>query len=229
MIEQARDLIDTYTMVQKNRIAFGNRVDAIEQGRDQADEATLRILKRYHGRFAAFEEEIAEDIRLLTNGEEIIERMVDVKGVGQHLAAKVACHIDITKAPTVSSLWKYAGLAVRDDGKADRPVKGEKLGYNKRLKTAVWLVGSSFVKQRNSPYRDEYDRAKAYYEENRKDWTKMHRHLAAQRKMVKVWLSHLWFVWRSIEGLETRSPYAIEKMDEHTHEKIYSDYGWETV
>jgi hypothetical protein len=147
-----------------------------------------------------------------------------------------------------------------------RPVKGEKMSYNRRLKTAIYLVGDSFIKSR-SPYRDVYDEAKIKYRYEKQilpmvrimgdqmgglvpddvhapswllvlretpagkaEWDKLikegnkaaganhdgavwsdgHVDNAARRKMVKLFLSHLWLVWRKAEGLPIREPYAHE-------------------
>ncbi len=63
-------------------------------------------------------------------------------GIGPIMAAGLAAYIDIEKASSISALWKYAGLAPG----FDRPVKGQKLPYNNRLKTLCWKLGESFVK-----------------------------------------------------------------------------------
>ena len=139
------------------------------------------------------------------------------------LAAKVVCMIDIEKAGTVSALWKFAGYGVTN-GKRDKPEKGKKLPYCARLKTACYLVGSSFLKS-NSPYREIYDSTKAYYETNREEWPKGQRHNAAMRKMIKVWLQHLWVIWRNMEGLPTSGPYVMDKL-RHEHYLPPEDFGW---
>ena len=105
----------------------------------------------------------------------------------------------------------------------DRPVKGFLLPYNRRLKTSLYLIASSFLKC-SSPYRLVYDNAKLYYGANR-DWTKAHIHRAAIRKMLKIFLSHLWERWRLAEGLEIRVPYVYEKLG-HTHKYQPEDFGW---
>jgi hypothetical protein len=130
----------------------------------------------------------------------------------------VVGYIDITRCDTVSSLWRYAGWGVVD-GKRERPVKGEKLHYNARLKTMCWRIIDLQVKLRG-PYREIYDNAKHTYLTTRgpdtdidKDqkWTLGHCEAAARRKAIKLFLSHLWQVWREAEGLPIRSPW----IDEH--------------
>lgn len=105
----------------------------------------------------------------------------------------------------------------------DRLVSGYRAPYNTRLKTTLWKLGGSFLKT-GSSYRKEYKEAKEKYEQER-DWTKGHVHNAAQRAMVKLFLSHLWDRWRQLEGLPVREPYAHEYLD-HSTLKRPEEYGW---
>lgn len=211
--------------LQKSRIAFTNRIAAVEQGRDEMDEASLAMLEKWQERFDALEKEADQDIADLVGDEPIVEQLIRIKGIGRLLAAKLVCSIDITKADTVSALWRYAGYGVNGDGQRERPTKGERLHYNVRLKTTCYLVAVSFLRA-NSPYRTVYDQARAYYLENRPEWTKAHQHQASLRKMIKVFLSHLWVVWRTMEGLETGQPYIIGK-GSHTHYLHPNQFGWD--
>lgn len=210
-------------VIMKNRIAFGNRLSAIERGADQAEDGEIRILERWNERFENMEAEINKDILDTAGNLQIVEQMIKVKGVGMMLAAKVVCMIDIEQSDTVSALWRYAGWGVVN-GEREKPVKGEKLHYNRRLKSTLYLVGTSFLRS-NSPYREIYDSAKEYYVANRPDWTKLHRHRAAMRKMIKVYLSHLWEVWRKMDGLPTRELWVIEHAG-HQHYIPPEKFGW---
>ena len=60
--------------------------------------------------------------------------------------------------------------------------------------------------------------------EKKNGW-KMHVHMAALRKVKKIFLATLWTRWRQMEGLPTRSPYVHEYKG---HTKIYKpeDFGW---
>lgn len=218
----ARALIDLRdTTIQKSRVAFGNRLAAIERGDD--DGAYRGYIEKFHSRLVDFETEINAALNDIASDMPIAERMITVKGVGKTLAIKVAAMIDIKRCDTVSALWRYAGYGVVD-GRAERPRKGEKLHYNKRLKTACYLVGLSFLKS-NSPYRRIYDEARADYESSRPNWTKAHQHMGAMRKMIKVWLSHLWLVWREMEELPVTPPYIAA---DPRHTIITPDeMGWE--
>ena len=86
------------------------------------------------------------------------------------------------------------------------------------------LIGKSFIKS-NSPYRKLYDNAKLRAEQTHPDWTPGHRATHAERIMVKMFMSHLWQVWREMEGLPTREPYAIASLG-HTTLITPQEYGW---
>jgi len=264
-LDSLRALVDVRQMLQKSRVAFGNRTAAIERGSDNAEPETHALLARWEERFQQLEDAANEDISFVIGDNPLVESMIQVKGVGQILAAKIIALVDIQKADTVSSLWSYAGYGLSEywmdgDGSVkapksgwqwkktsedkkekvfveadqepgwklvvvrDRAVEGWVLPYNRRLKTSLYVLAGSFLKS-NSPYRAIYDDAKAYYQEARPDWTKAHRHNAALRKMMKVWLSHLWEVWRKMEGLPTREIYVQEKLG-HTHVLRPEQFGW---
>lgn len=213
--------------LQKSRVAFGNRVSAVERGADETDGEAQEIIERWKERFNQLERDADRDIAALAEGEPIIERLVALRGVGYLLAAKVVALIDIERADTVSALWRYAGYGVNGDGQRERPVKGEKLHYNARLKTTLYLVATSFLRS-GSPYRSVYDNSKEYYTLNRPDWTPGHCHQAAMRKMIKVFLSHLWLEWRTLEGLPTRDLYVME-YGGHTSYIAPQEFGWPIV
>lgn len=219
-----RALVDTRESTQKTRLAFNNRIKAIERGADTAPKTTLDALKRLKDQFQAIELGVDAHITELVRDITIVEHMCGVKGIGKILAARLVSMIDISRSPHVSSLWRYAGFGVDEEGRADRPRKGQKRKDNKRLKVACHVVAMSFLKL-NSPYRKIYDDARVYYEANRADWTKMHQHRAAIRKMMKVFLQHLWLRWRQLEGLPISEPYVAERLG-HSHILKAEDFGW---
>lgn len=219
-----RALVDLRSnQVQKTRIAFSNRVSAIERGDDIASDKQREIVNRWKMRFLEMEKELDDDVADLVKDEPIFDELVCLKGIGPMLSAKIISMVDIERAPTVSSLWRYGGYGVID-GQRERPIKGQRLHYNIRLKSALYLVASSFLKC-DSPYRAIYDKAKAYYQETKPDWTKLHIHRGAMRKTIKLFLSHLWVRWRLLEGLPIREPYVHEKLG---HQTVYApeDFGW---
>ena len=159
--------------------------------------------------------------------------LLDVKGVGPAMAGILISEIDISRAKYPSSLWKYAGLDVARDG-AGRSRKKEHLveteyvskdgeikkkngiTFNPFLKTKLLgVLGGSFLKVKDSPYKDIYYQYKARLENhpNHKDKTKGHRHNMAIRYIVKIFLIDLHREWRTLEGLSVSVPYAEAKLN----------------
>lgn len=204
------------TTFQRERIRMGNRVAAVEDGRSGVEISTIL---RYQERFSGLEKEVTCEIALTVKDHEMWDWLERVKGIGPGLAGCLLAHIDIEKANSVSALWKYAGLAVNDQGAADRPTKGQKLPYNAELKRICFLIGTSFLRA-NSPYRSEYDEAKEFYQRTKPDWTPKHCDNAARRKMVKLFLSHLWAEWRQRRGLPVREPYALSVLNHDGYKPV---------
>jgi hypothetical protein len=159
-------------------------------------------------------------------------------GIGPIIAAGLAAHIDLTKADSISALWKFAGQAPG----FDRKVKGTKLPYNARLKVLCWKAGESFVKvsakeeatygklyaafKRQEIVRNQeglYKEAAARELSSKKfkaedSVTKKrllagmlsdaHLHARAKRRTVKIFLAHFWTVGRESRDLPLREPYA---------------------
>lgn len=165
-----------------------------------------------------------------------VQFLEGVKGVGPAMAGVIISEIDIVKARTSSSIWKYAGLDVADDGrgrsrKAEHLVdvdyknkNGEEdtrksITFNPFLKTKlVGVLASSFLRVGDNKYRQIYDQYK-HRLEHRADWlekSKGHRHNAAMRYMIKQFLVDLYIAWRTIEGLEVSAPYHEAKLG-HRH------------
>ena len=209
---------------QLQRIAIGNRISAIERGVDETSPAALAIMRRWYERFAKLEEEATNDIEDISDGIRIIDRMIKVKGVGRTLASKVVSKVDISKARTVSALWRYAGYAVVN-GQRERLVRGERSHFNRQLKTYCYQVATSMMRT-GSPYRRVYEDARAGYEAAHPDWTKAHTHNASLRKMIKIWLAHLYLEWRELEGLPARAPYVVDHVPGHTDNYKAADFGW---
>jgi hypothetical protein len=259
-------LADAYMSLQRERIRNVNRAKAVEKGLDQPPGYRRELWKDIEERFADLEGLIAKEFPKALELHPVAPWLMAVKGIGPTLACKLIGLIgDATKFETVSKLWRFAGLAVVSkcskcnhfiptgltrcpecgsdafDGKAERPVRGERLHYDPRLKVTLYNVGVAFLKA-GSPYRQVYDEAYAYYMENRPEWSGCrtckssvaqckdpkahaepgfrtetqgwntgHIQRAATRKMVKLFVAHLWEAWYRLEGKAVpRGPYAID-------------------
>ena len=95
-----RALVDLRMRLQKNRIQFGNRISAVERGADTADEHTQDILSKYLVYFDDLEKEAMRDIREYVQDIEIVERMTEVKGIGDTLAAMIVALASRCSSPT---------------------------------------------------------------------------------------------------------------------------------
>jgi hypothetical protein len=161
----------------------------------------------------------------------------DQIGIGPVIASGLAAHIDVVKAPSISAVWKFAGLAPG----YDRKIKGVKLPYNARLKVLCWKMGESFVKVSG---KEDATYGKLYTEFKREELgrndsgkyaaaaanelatkkirdketktklesgklTDAHLHARAKRRVVKIFLSHYWTKGREARGLPVRGPYPI--------------------
>ncbi len=214
--------------IRKSHLARDKRVDA----------HTDWLLEELQG----LEERIDKRIAGLLEEHPAYPWFSQVKGVGPENIAKVIGFIDIEKAPTISSLWKYCGMHVVD-GKAPKPQQGQKLEYNKTLRTMCWRLATSLMKAKGLFFGYYLQEKQKYVERYRREGVKIvpsdelptrvengkrkkyepegtisegHVHNQALRKMIKLFLACLWLEWRKAAELAVRSPYVIEKMGHTT-------------
>jgi hypothetical protein len=199
------DLVMLRNDVQKLRIMERNRVAA---------NVDTNVHQFYHDKFEQVEREVDADIRARMIDHPCAKWISAVKGLAEVSAAQIVSEIDITRCNTISALWRYAGYAVID-GKRERPTKGEKLHYNKRLKVAVYRATALQIRL-GGPYATVYRAAKHTYMTTRgpesaldkeQQWTKAHCEYAARRKASKLMLAHLWQVWRQAANLPVTEPF----------------------
>lgn len=160
-----------------------------------------------------------------------------VKGCGPAMSGVIISEIDISKARHVSSLWRYAGLDVAQDGRG-RSRRGEHLTeyeytnsageravrkgitFNPFLKTKlVGVLGPSFLRTGNEKYRGIYDGYRTRLDNHpaHAEKSKGHKHNMAVRYTIKMFLQDLWLHWRALEGLSVSEPYHIAKLGMRAH------------
>ena len=162
----------------------------------------------------------------------IYDFLKDVKGIGPRMAGAIVSEIDIHKAETASSLWKYAGLDVAADGRGrgryvEHQIEVEyvdkegndatrmSITFNPWLKIKmIGVLGKGFLRSRNEKYSEVYYNYKHRLENSPKhsDKTKGHRHNMAIRYMVKRFLVDLYLAWRPLEGLPVTPEYSVAKL-----------------
>ena len=93
-----------------------------------------------------------------------------------------------------------------------RPSRGESAPYDREAKKLCYLIGISFVRQ-GSAYRLYYQEQRARLDAAKPDWIPRRRHLTALRMTEKLFLAHLWLVWREQLGLPITAPYTDARDD----------------
>jgi hypothetical protein len=91
-----------------------------------------------------------------------------------------------------------------------RPIRGSNPAYDREAKKLCYLVGTSLVRDGDA-YRDYYHAQRARLDATRADWIPRRRHLTALRMTEKLFLAHLWLVWRERLGLPITAPHAAAR------------------
>lgn len=88
-----------------------------------------------------------------------------------------------------------------------RPSRGESAPYDREAKKLCYLIGISFIRQ-GEAYRRYYTEQRNRLDSTKPDWIPRRRHLTALRMTEKLFLAHLWLVWRESLGLPITAPYG---------------------
>ncbi len=165
-----------------------------------------------------------------------------VRGVGPAMAGVIISEINIHTAKYSSSIHKYAGLDVAEDGKGrsmkanhlidveytdkDGNIKTKKsITFNPFLKSKLLgVLAGSFLKLNNEKYRKIYDdyKNRLVNHATYKDDTPGHRNNMAKRYMIKMFIIELYEEWKDIEGLEKFNPYHEAKLGYKPHNESLS-------
>lgn len=234
---EARFLVDSYYAMQEQRKRSANQVRALGEDGEPHD-----VLQWFLAQSETLENQVKRALSKYAESHPVGQWALSVRGVGPVITAGLLAHIDITQAPTVGHIWRYAGLDPTTEWK-----KGEKRPWNASLKTLCWKIGESFVKSKGheeAVYGALYDQRKAYEIERNeagayKDQAAAilerqpnhaqretyrlgklpdgHIHSRAKRYVVKLFLAHLHEVWYKHEFcFAPPKPYAIEHLG-HAH------------
>ena len=245
--QEARYLVDTYYIMQEDRKRANNQVRALTTSDEPAN-----VIEWLAQQSTTLEHQIKRALDTYSAIDPTGAWSRGIIGIGPVIAAGLLAHIDITKAPTVGHIWRYAGLDPTQEWK-----KGQKRPWNAELKTLCWKIGESFVKvsgNENSFYGEVYKKrkeletqrneqglfadqaarmlerfkigadttARGYYEQGK--LPPGHIHARAKRYAVKLFLAHFHEVaYRNHYGTEPPKPYAIDIL-RHAHH-ITADMG----
>lgn len=237
---EVRFLVDFYYQRQEDRKSANNQVRAAQKrGEATAFTEWLASLE------AAIEGQIKNSLDQWTRTQPSCVWARSQVGIGPVIAAGLAAHIHIPKTPSVSALWRFAGL-----DPTTKWGKGQKRPWNARLQLLCWKIGESFVKQSGRPncfYGHLYETAKVTYVERNeahayaeraaqilldkkigKDTIAYsryvegylpdaHVHAMAKRRAVKIFLSHYWQVAYMLhhDASEAPSPWILTPQGGH--------------
>lgn len=134
--QEARYLVDTYCQMQENRIRADGQIRAMRE-----TEEPHQTLAWLSANAALLERNIKAALDVYGNAHIVGTWSKSIVGIGPVLSAGLIAHLDITKAPTVGHIWRFAGLDPTMSWD-----KGTKRPWNASLKTLCWKIGESFVK-----------------------------------------------------------------------------------
>jgi hypothetical protein len=250
---EARFLVDSYYQMQDGRIRADGQVRSITKAPVETmvdgEIATVvephEVLTWLSDQSAVMEGQIKRALERYVDAHPVGSWLTSVYGIGPVISAGLLAHIDISKAPTVGHIWRFAGLdpTTKWEKKTKRP-------WNAQLKVLCWKAGESFVKFHKSDecfYGKVWLAQKAIYIERneRGDYAERaarilterkigrdtdafaaystgklppaHLHAMARRYAVKLFLSHLHGeMYRRVLGTEPPLPYPIAHQG-HAH------------
>lgn len=189
----------------------------IEEKKIDEDEAEhVRMLREIAKKAYSIETDYKKVIQPWVSQQPVyLNFLKDIKGIGPVLSGGLLAMFDPRKAKHISSFWKYAGLAVDEDGKAPKLHKGQKPSFNPAARVLIYKVADSFIKHRTPHYRKIYDDEKEIQkkkhgtgEDHNCKAPKMHIVLRARRKMTKQFLADFWLAWRRSLNLPVDEPYS---------------------
>lgn len=136
---EARFLVDSYYIAQKNRMRGDSQIRALSALGEPAD-----VLRYFTKQFRTVECQLRGALDRYSMGHPVGIWSRSIVGIGAVLGAGFLAYIDIDQAPTVGHIWRFAGL--------DPTVKwgkGKKRPWCASLKVLCWHAGESFVKFHN--------------------------------------------------------------------------------
>ena len=109
--------------------------------------------------------------------------------------------------PCSGTLERYRGPEQGVRVAQPKAVDGEPAAYDRRAKKVCYLIGIALLNA-DGAYARVYHEERARLDRQRKGWPAARKHMAALRKMEKLFLAHLWLTWRQALDLPVTEPYS---------------------
>jgi transposase len=103
--QEVRYLVDTYYQMQDRRKASANQERALNEANEP-----IALTDFFVALDSFSERKIKQMLQAYAEGKQDATWAMSIRGIGPVLAAGLAAHIDITQAPTVGHIWRFAGL-----------------------------------------------------------------------------------------------------------------------
>lgn len=133
------------------------------------------------------------------------EKSVKGDGVTKH-------KIELRDFPDISKWWAFMGMHVVD-GKKPKRQAGQQSNWSSVGRATCFLVGDQFNRQTDkTPYGQFLLERKARCERQHPEIKPGHRLNRARHETAKLFISHMWTVARTLDGLPVTEPYAMTLM-----------------
>jgi hypothetical protein len=184
------------------------------QGRDDAAYVAAALRARVVEARVVYKQELLREAQSIP----IVRAVLSIPYIGALRFLRFAIYVDIEKADTVAALWRFCGLGVGPKKAIDRYAALRNPGVRFNPRAARALLPFRPALARHPQYRAAYDQYAARQIAN--GLSQRHALVRAARYQMKLFLKHLWLVWRRIEGL----PVGIGYPGDTTH--FASEFGW---
>lgn len=196
------DLVDD---LEKSRIATENRIRSLREIKGLAGSPEEERLDAIAMGLAQAEHQAVNELRKAMKLHPLGEWVVGQVGIGEKQAGRLlgalgdpSLRVDPETGEAVertrNQLWAYCGFAP-----GQKRQKGVKANWNALIKMRAYLIAESCMKQRTSPYRPVYERAKEAWAG--RDTSDLHKHNHALRIVAKSILNDLWAEARRVRGV----------------------------
>lgn len=225
-IKMGNILIDSYHRVRTEQYASLSRIKnaRFELPKNKLIELEEIVYYPYEDIINRMEREIF----LLCNSISVYRNFLStVEGLDIYDALELMVAVkDIQRFPTVSKFWKWAGFSpvayCRKCGKTkeacrcnsgdyynanEKRIRGVAPSYNENAKKLLIRIADK-LKKGNGYYEEKYLEYEEYEYKKSPELSDIHVQNRAKRKMIKLFLYHLFFNWYESVGREPLKPYA---------------------
>jgi hypothetical protein len=186
--------------VEKIRIATENRLRSMKEAEIDAE-----FYEKQTQAFQKLEHEAVLALQRVMKKHPLGKWIEETKGVGLKQGARLIAaigditynHLDDRPRRGPAELWAYCGYHVLPDGHAAKRKKGVKSNWNPTAKMRAFLIAESCIKQKESPYRKVYDKARKSWE--KRDISDGHKHNHALRVTAKEILKDIFLESKNLE------------------------------